>query len=149
MRSIGYTYSADVHCPACAYNAAACGILTRRPPLELGTDEHGLAFDLIDGEGNPVRPFFSTDEPGDAGDYCGDCGAAINERPEEPEADPEPAACKLCGADEDDRWSVENCGLGEDCAPLDEYGRCLACRTEENARGVVRDSLDAAQLAAF
>ena len=74
-RIIAYTYCADVHCPACASNDAAVGILRREPPLSLDVDEHGLAFDLIDGEGNPVHPVFSTDEH----DFtsCNDCGERI------------------------------------------------------------------------
>lgn len=47
------------------------------PPLRLDTDEHGLAFDLIDREGNPVHPVFSTDERGDSLTHCGDCGAEL------------------------------------------------------------------------
>jgi hypothetical protein len=61
-RIVAYTYCADVHCPACAERHAAVGILTRQPPLSLDTDEHGLALDLHDREGNPVHPVFSTDE---------------------------------------------------------------------------------------
>ena len=51
------------------------GILRREPPLSLDVDEHGLACDLVDREGNPVRPVFSTDEH----DFtsCSDCGARI------------------------------------------------------------------------
>lgn len=72
MRIVAYAYQADVHCPDCASNDAACGIITRWPPLQMGTDEHGLAFDLIDKEGNPIHPIFSTDEV--SSNYCGDCG---------------------------------------------------------------------------
>ena len=74
-RIIAYTYVADIHCPDCAATDAAVGILRREPPLSLDTDEHGLAYDLIDREGNPVRPVFSTDEH----DFtsCGDCGELL------------------------------------------------------------------------
>ena len=74
-RIIGYTYCADVHCPDCASADAAVGILERKPPLSPDTDEHGLAYDLVDREGNPVHPVFSTDEH----DFtsCSDCGAPI------------------------------------------------------------------------
>lgn len=71
MKIIAYTYCADVHCPDCTSHNAAIGALVRRPPLQLGTDQHGIAFDLIDREGNPVRPVFSTDEHGLT--HCGDC----------------------------------------------------------------------------
>lgn len=74
-RVIAYTYEADVHCPDCANHRAAVGLLTRRPPLQIGTDEHGLAFDLVDREGNPVHPVFSTDEHDFT--HCGDCGAEL------------------------------------------------------------------------
>ena len=74
-RIIAYTYDADVHCPDCAAHDAAAGVLRREPPLSLDVDEHGLAYGLIDGEGNPVHPVFSTEE------YwvyaCGDCGARL------------------------------------------------------------------------
>ena len=74
-RIIAYTYDADVHCPACASNDAAVGILRREPPLSLYGDEHGLAYDLIDREGNHIYPVFSTDEH----DFtsCNDCGERI------------------------------------------------------------------------
>lgn len=76
MRVIGYTYEADVHCPSCAFNAAAVGLLKREQPLALGSDEHGLAFDLVDREGNPIHPIFSTDEGADV-EVCGDCGEEL------------------------------------------------------------------------
>lgn len=74
-RVIGYTYTAAMHCPECAAHAAAVGILTRQPPLRMDTDEHGLAYDLIDREGNPVRPVFSTDEL--RNESCDGCGEPI------------------------------------------------------------------------
>lgn len=70
-RIIAYTYDADVHCPDCAAHDAAVGILRREPPLTLDVDEHGLAYDLIDREGNRVRPVFSTDEI--PWQHCSDC----------------------------------------------------------------------------
>lgn len=78
-RVIGYTYCADTHCVSCTQEAANVGILTRVPPLELGTDEHGLAYDLTDREGNRVHPMFSTDEVPARGEHCGDCGNVIAE----------------------------------------------------------------------
>lgn len=55
MKIIAYTYDADIHCPDCTEHRAAVGLLTRRPPLQLGTDENGIAFDLVDTEGNAVH----------------------------------------------------------------------------------------------
>ena len=73
-RIIAYTYCADVHCPACADAAYAAGRLVRSG-RQGEYDEHGLPMSLIDGEGNPVRPVFSTEE------YwvyaCGDCGERL------------------------------------------------------------------------
>ena len=70
-RIIAYTYDADVHCPDCTAHDAAVGVMRREPPLSLDVDEHDLAYDLIDREGNRVRPVFSTDEH----DFtnCSDC----------------------------------------------------------------------------
>jgi len=76
MKIIGYAYMAALHCPDCAQLSADVGILERRPPLRTGTDAHGLAYDLVDREGNEVHPVFDTDEP-DAGDWCDDCGADL------------------------------------------------------------------------
>ena len=74
-RIIAYTYCADVHCPDCTSADADVGILRREPPLRPDVDEHGLAYDLIDREGNPIHPVFSTDEF----DFtsCSDCGERI------------------------------------------------------------------------
>ena len=74
-RIIAYTYCADVHCPTCASADADVGILERKPPLSLDVDEHGLTFDLVDREGNPVHPVFSTDEHEFTS--CSDCGERI------------------------------------------------------------------------
>lgn len=74
MRVIAYTYDADVHCPGCANEDANVGILHREPPLQLGVDEHGLAYDLMDKEGNRITPVFDTDEDQDGVfTHCGDC----------------------------------------------------------------------------
>lgn len=74
-RIIAYTYDAGVHCPDCAARDAAVGILRREPPLSLDVDEHGLAYDLIDREGNPVYPVFAAYVY--AFDTCGDCGESL------------------------------------------------------------------------
>ena len=73
-RIIGYTYAADVHCPACADAAYAAGRLVRSG-RQGEYDEHGLPMSLIDGEGNPVHPVFSAYVF--AFDTCGDCGAPL------------------------------------------------------------------------
>ena len=74
-RIIAYTYNAAVHCPYCASMDAAVGILERKPPLSLDTDEHGLACDLVGREGIPVHPVFSAYVY--AFDTCSDCGAPL------------------------------------------------------------------------
>lgn len=71
MRIIGYTFEADVQCPACTVERAAVGLLHREPPLRMGVDEHGLAMDLVDREGNLVRPVFDIDEHDLT--HCGKC----------------------------------------------------------------------------
>jgi len=76
MRVIGYSYEADVHCIVCAGHDYRTGRLVRMGrPGEY--DERGLPMSLIDNEGNPVRPIFSTDERPEGGEHCGDCGAEI------------------------------------------------------------------------
>ena len=74
-RIIAYTYCADVHCPGCTSADADVGILRREPPFIPDVDEHGLAYDLIDREGSPVRPVFSAYVY--AFDTCSDCGAPL------------------------------------------------------------------------
>ena len=75
-RIIAYTYAADVHCPYCARTDAVNGALLRRNPLAPpDVDEHGLAHDLIEREGNPIHPVFSTDEHEFTS--CSDCGERI------------------------------------------------------------------------
>lgn len=79
MRIIGYTYEADFHCPECAFNEAAAGLLKRQPPLYVGSDECGMAMDLVDREGNKVRLVYSIDEGATAA-YCGDCFGRLMEK---------------------------------------------------------------------
>lgn len=74
-RIIAYTYEGDVYCPTCTAADAAVGILYREPTLPLDVDEHGIACDLLDWEGNPVRPVFSTDEHEFT--HCNDCGESL------------------------------------------------------------------------
>jgi hypothetical protein len=63
IRIIGYAYTAALHCTDCACSRFGADIIADRagePPI-------------LDDEGNPISPVFSTDEPGDNGDYCDDC----------------------------------------------------------------------------
>ncbi len=79
MRIIGYTYEADIHCVDCAFNEAVVGSLKRQPPLFVDSDEMGMALDLVDREGNKVRPVYSIDEGATAA-YCGDCFGRLMEK---------------------------------------------------------------------
>lgn len=74
MRIIAYTYEADVHCPDCTARAWAAGRLIGNPCQ--GQDEHTLPYSMVDREGNPTHPVFSTDEQ-EHPEYCGDCHAPI------------------------------------------------------------------------
>lgn len=74
-RILAYTYEADVHCPACTFADAVPGYLYRSPLVPPERDEHGIALDLVDWEGNPVRPVFSTDEHEFT--HCSDCGESL------------------------------------------------------------------------
>ena len=78
MRIVAYTYEADIHCPKCAVEAAAAGLLKREPGLALWIDEHGLTTDLLDREGSPVRMLFDIDEH-EHDELCGDCRAPIRD----------------------------------------------------------------------
>lgn len=71
MRILAYAYSASLHCIACTQHAADCGLLTREPPLKLGTDENGIAFDLVDSDDNPIRSVFHHEDIQE--EYCDDC----------------------------------------------------------------------------
>jgi hypothetical protein len=82
---IAYTYEADVHCPYCTLNAFMLGGADRdrglhhKPititPRFFDRDEHGLPVELIDSDGNPVHPVFTTDEHDFT--HCGECGQPI------------------------------------------------------------------------
>lgn len=72
MRIIGYTYMADVHCPACtrlyAFRNGQYGAQLGQP------DEQGIVEKAIDREGNPIHPVFDTDEDADGTfTHCSDC----------------------------------------------------------------------------
>ena len=78
VRIVAYTFEADIHCPDCTTERAALGLLTREPPLRQPVDEHGLTADLVDREGNPIRPVFSTDAFDAVAPRCSECGAALD-----------------------------------------------------------------------
>jgi hypothetical protein len=77
VRIVAYTFEADIHCPACTAERADVGLLTCEPPLRQPVDEHGLTADLVDREGNPIRPVFSTDAFGVVVPHCSECGAPL------------------------------------------------------------------------
>lgn len=74
MRIIAYSYLAALHCPYCTRYAlrAYPQQITRSTSGPAQLDEHGLPDDLIDREGNPVHPVFSTDELA-PDEVCDDC----------------------------------------------------------------------------
>ena len=77
VRIVAYTFEADIHCPSCTAERANVGLLTREPPLHPYTDEFGLTADLVDREGNHIRPVFSTDAFGVVAPSCSECGAPL------------------------------------------------------------------------
>ena len=77
VRIVAYTFEADIHCPSCTVERAGVGLLTREPPLHPYTDEFGLTADLVDREGNPIHPVFSTDAFGAVAPRCSECGAPL------------------------------------------------------------------------
>jgi hypothetical protein len=92
---IAYTFNAAHHCPDCAVKAHANGALAQAPEslaLPQGTDENGIPFALIDGEGNPIHPIFDTDETPASGVYCDTCGTEIVPR------DPDRLICEALEA---------------------------------------------------
>ena len=74
MLIIAYTYEAAMHCPKCTLRNFHTGRLALAYPC--ANDEHGVPYDLLDREGNEVRPVFITDET-DPCETCDDCGEAI------------------------------------------------------------------------
>lgn len=74
MKIIGYSYHAAIHCPRCTRSALRTyhQQITRPHPGPAQLDEHGLPDDMIDREGNPVRPVFSTDTVA-PNEVCDDC----------------------------------------------------------------------------
>lgn len=80
MRIVAYTYLAALHCPDCTRRAlrAYHQQIFRPHPGPAQLDEHGLPDDMIDREGNPVRPLFSTDEIA-PDEVCDDCYRPLKE----------------------------------------------------------------------
>lgn len=77
MQITAYTYDAAMHCPECTLRQFTIGRLALAHPCP--NDEHGVPYDpydLLDREGNEVRPVFITDEI-DPCETCDDCGRAI------------------------------------------------------------------------
>lgn len=82
MKITGYTYMADCHCPNCAKVDASYGRLKvdnyHPHAVSLASspndnrDEHGLHYNLVDGDGNLIRPIFDIDEKLET-TYCRDC----------------------------------------------------------------------------
>ena len=117
-RIIAYTFNAAAHCPTCTSDHAATGTLTRKPPLRCETDEHGIALDLVDHEGNDVHPVFSTDECID-GIVCDTCGLVV----EPPAPTDDTGFCDGCEREcyaED----LSVCGNADDGT----FAYCKACR---------------------
>lgn len=78
-RITGYTYEADLHCPACTKGATQRMKLDHHHPYAMGKsckDQNGVEYDLIDAEGNLIRPLFVTDEHPST-PTCADCGAQL------------------------------------------------------------------------
>lgn len=74
MRIVAYSYLAALHCPYCTRYALReyQQQITRLYPGPAQLDEHGLPDDMVDREGNQVRPVFSTDEIA-PDEVCDDC----------------------------------------------------------------------------
>jgi hypothetical protein len=92
---IAYVFNAGIHCPNCASKAHASGAFAQAPEslaLLPGTDENGIPYALVDGEGNPIHPVFVTDEHPATGVYCDTCGAEIVPR------DPDRLICEALEA---------------------------------------------------
>ena len=74
MSIVAYSYLAALHCPSCTGYAlrAYRQQITRTTSGPAQLDEHGLPDDMIDREGNSVRPVFSADEIAPS-EVCDDC----------------------------------------------------------------------------
>ena len=82
MRITGYTYRADYHCPYCAKvdrDSGALEVNNHHPHAvkpasdpSLDYDQHGLHYNLVDCEGNLIKPVFDIDEKLET-THCRDC----------------------------------------------------------------------------
>jgi hypothetical protein len=72
---VGYAYDAALHCPDCTHEAMLANAFRREPPLKVEMDQHGIALDLIDSEGNPVTPVFCGEDAVEQ--PCDDCGTYL------------------------------------------------------------------------
>ena len=77
MSIVAYSYLGALHCPYCTGYAYRQQIL-RSYTDSAQLDEHGLPDGMIDREGNPVHPVFSTDEVA-PGEVCDDCFRPLTE----------------------------------------------------------------------
>ncbi len=82
MRVIAYTYTADIHCPACTGSDLRSGRLRLDnhhtlafPVNHTGMDEFGIPLNVFDREGNMVHPVFDTDQ--NSTSHCSDCGGEL------------------------------------------------------------------------
>ena len=78
LRTIGYTYEADMHCADCTRTAAQRMTLDHKHPYAIGypcKDDRGVEYDLVDSEGHLIHPVFNIDENPDwpRAQRCGDC----------------------------------------------------------------------------
>lgn len=62
MRTIGYTYNSALNCRECAYLDYSSGNLKLPGNKPQRCDVNGIPENLVDWEGNSIRPVFITDE---------------------------------------------------------------------------------------
>lgn len=75
---IAYTFESNVHCLDCTRKAAERMKLDHNHPYAMGEsckDDNGIEYDLVDTEGNLIKPVFITDEHDFT--HCGDCGVKL------------------------------------------------------------------------
>lgn len=85
MRIVGYTYEADVHCPACTkarhYRGGFAVDWNAHVALaseQCTVDEHQVPYKALDREGNSINPLFDIDEAVTELTHCGDCHEALS-----------------------------------------------------------------------
>lgn len=73
---VAYAYDAAMHCPCCARQAYAGGVLRQEPgETHRGEDQHGLPYTLVDSEGNTISALFSYAVERE--ETCDDCLSVI------------------------------------------------------------------------